>query len=156
MISTLPQPLTIFELNEIEADLHRPADDYTANKGWRDAQKLLLDTRWHRVEAKRLLIACFKMNKEVCDILGRVLGYPWYKDDKENFPDATEADGICVGGNVAESLAEEAAIELTKAKVEIKRLYCLAKDILEKRPLDYNSWMWYERAQIALGLPPKE
>lgn len=26
--------------------------------------------------------------------LAKVLGYPWFKDDLTNFPDATEADGV--------------------------------------------------------------
>lgn len=45
----------------------------------------------------------------ICQILGAALGYPWYKDDQENFPGATEADGVCVGDHIAETLASEAA-----------------------------------------------
>ena len=48
-------------------------------------------------------------NNEICQTLGRVLGYPWYKDDQKNFPGATEANGVCVGEHVAASLAAEAA-----------------------------------------------
>jgi hypothetical protein len=39
--------------------------------------------------------------------IGKVLGYPAYKDDQKNFPNATEADGVCVGDHVAESLVQE-------------------------------------------------
>ena len=46
---------------------------------------------------------------EIEQILGKALGYPWYKDDPKNFPNATEADGVCVGDNTACSLANEAA-----------------------------------------------
>lgn len=42
-------------------------------------------------------------------ILGRALDYPWFKDDPDNFPGATEADGVCVGEHTAVSLADEAA-----------------------------------------------
>ena len=52
--------------------------------------------------------ACHKMNDEICQILGKALGYPRFCDDKANFPDATEEDGVFVGEHVAESIAEEA------------------------------------------------
>ena len=42
-------------------------------------------------------------------ILGKALGYPWYKDDPKNFPNATEADGVCIAPHTAASLAMEAA-----------------------------------------------
>lgn len=42
-------------------------------------------------------------------ILGKALGYPYYKDDPKNFPNATEADGVCVGVETAWSLAMLAA-----------------------------------------------
>lgn len=62
-----------------------------------------------RAEVERLRNACAKMNGEVCNTLGKALGYPWYKDDQKNFPGATEADGVCWGDHVAESIAVEAA-----------------------------------------------
>lgn len=46
---------------------------------------------------------------EICQTLGKVLGYPLFKDDQKNFPGATEADGVCVGEHIAETLAMEAA-----------------------------------------------
>lgn len=49
-------------------------------------------------------------------ILGKALGYPWYKDDPKNFPNATEADGVCVGDNTAWSLAMEAADKIKELK----------------------------------------
>lgn len=70
--------------------------------------------------------------REVEQILGKALGYPWYKDDQKNFPGATEADGVCIGEQVVETLAEEAAerikisekheLELYKLETEISRL----------------------------------
>ena len=48
-------------------------------------------------------------NDKICQILGKVLGFPWYKDDQKNFPGATEEDGICQGHYVAEDLANLAA-----------------------------------------------
>lgn len=57
----------------------------------------------------RLQNAYSKLNDEISQILGKALGYPWFVDDKKNFPDATEEHGVCVGEHVAESLASEAA-----------------------------------------------
>jgi hypothetical protein len=54
-------------------------------------------------------------NDEICQILGRALGYPWFKDDQMNFPGATEANGVCVGDHVAVTLAMEAARKITAA-----------------------------------------
>ena len=56
---------------------------------------------------------------EAEQVLGKALGYPWYKDDKKNFPDATEADGVCTGEHTFVTLAMEAA---TRMKREFKPL----------------------------------
>ena len=50
-----------------------------------------------------------KESEEIEQILGKALGYPWYKDDPKNFPNATEADGVCIAPNTAASLAMHAA-----------------------------------------------
>lgn len=50
-----------------------------------------------------------KENDEICQILGKAIGYPWYKDDQKNFPGATEEDGVCVGAHVSVTIAMEAA-----------------------------------------------
>jgi len=59
----------------------------------------------HREEAKHLR----RILDDVQQIAGKALGYPWYKDDPVNFPDATEADGVCIGEHVAETIVEELA-----------------------------------------------
>ncbi len=55
----------------------------------------------------------------VCQCLGRALNYPRYADDKENFPGATDADGVCVGEHVAETIAVEAAREIERLRAEL-------------------------------------
>lgn len=81
------------------------------------------DSRWQRIEAvcgiaaapalaqenRRLREGASKQNDEICQALGKALGYPWFKDDQKNFPGATEMDGVCIGDHVAESMADEAA-----------------------------------------------
>ncbi len=56
--------------------------------------------------------AYYQTANEVENILGQAMGYPWFKDDQQNFPGATEADGVCVGEHVPASIAEEAAKKL--------------------------------------------
>ena len=60
-----------------------------------------------------------KLNEEVCQILGKALKYPWYKDDQKTFPSATEGDGVCVGDNDAGSLAQQAADKIQKLEKEL-------------------------------------
>lgn len=64
--------------------------------------------------ADKMRSATMRQNEEICQTLGKVLGYPWFKDDPRNFPGATEADGVCVGDHVAESLAMEAVNRITQ------------------------------------------
>ena len=62
--------------------------------------------------------AAAEVNESISQELGKVLGYPWYKDNQEIFPGATIEDGVCVGDAVAESLAVDASkriLELEKA-----------------------------------------
>jgi cell division septum initiation protein DivIVA len=63
-------------------------------------------------ERDGLIRECF----DVEQALGKALGYPWYKDDPTNFPEATEADGVCVGEHVPGTIAAEAAARLTEAE----------------------------------------
>jgi hypothetical protein len=72
--------------------------DRTIDKMFGDIQKL-----------KEVRDKMIKESQEIEQILGKALGYPWYKDDPNNFPNATEADGVCVAPNTAASLAMEAA-----------------------------------------------
>ena len=58
----------------------------------------------------------------ICQTLGKALGFPWHKDDQVNFPGATEANGVCVGDHVAESLAEMAADHIEKQRGYIEDL----------------------------------
>ena len=59
---------------------------------------------------------------EIQQLLGKALGWPWYKDDQKNFPGATEADGVFVGEHVAVTLAAEIAEAYVKAMARVKEL----------------------------------
>ena len=60
-----------------------------------------------------------KESEEIEQILGKALGYPWFKDDQCNFPNATEADGVAVGDHTAWSLAMEAADKIKSLQNEL-------------------------------------
>jgi len=60
-------------------------------------------------EIQRLRHACAAQNDEVCQTLGKALGYPWFKDDQKNFPGADESAGVSPGIHTAETIAHEAA-----------------------------------------------
>jgi hypothetical protein len=62
-----------------------------------------------RAELAALRDACAREDHDIQQTLGKALGYSRFADDPKNFPDATEADGVCVGDHVAASLAAEAA-----------------------------------------------
>lgn len=66
--------------------------------------------------------ACFKQNHEIEQTLGKALGYPWFKDSPEIFPEAIEEDGVCVGDHVAESLAVEAANRIKSYEEKINKV----------------------------------
>ena len=61
-------------------------------------------------------------SEQIEQILGKALGYPWYKDDPKNFPTATEADGVCVGVETAWSLAKIAADKIKELEERNKQL----------------------------------
>lgn len=72
-----------------------------------------------------------KLDNEICQILGKVLKYPWYKDDPKNFPDATESDGICVGEHTAETIAMEAAAKIERLQKRVEAAERAAERLAE-------------------------
>jgi len=85
---------------------------------WRSDGWTRADCAEAAAEIERLRLACTTMNAEVCQRLGKALGYPWFRDDQENFPGATEENGVCTGEHVAESIAAEAAAEIERLRAE--------------------------------------
>ena len=72
-----------------------------------------------RAENARLFNACVKMEHEIQQVVGKALGYPWFKDDQKNFPCSIEADGVCVGEHVAVTLADEAAATIADLRRQL-------------------------------------
>jgi hypothetical protein len=85
---------------------------------------------------------CAKTEHEIKQVLGKALGnYPWYKDDQKNFPSATDADGVCVGEHVAETIAEEAAnviVQLREQRDELEAALFQLYDYALNRGSDDN------------------
>lgn len=93
------------------------------------------------------------MNDEISQILGKALGYPYFCDDKKNFTEAVESDGVCVGDHVAESLAIEAANRLEAAEKDAARI-----NWMEATPEHYlrkykRHWYCTLRQEEANGYP---
>jgi hypothetical protein len=70
----------------------------------------------------RLRKACSIQEDEICQAAGKVLGYPWFKDDQKNFPGATEANGVSVGEHVAASIVEELVQRYKELEARIREL----------------------------------
>ena len=68
-----------------------------------------------------------KESEEIEQILGKALGYPWFKDDQDNFPNATEADGVAVGDHTAWSLAMEAADKIKHLEKQLNESVSIAE-----------------------------
>jgi hypothetical protein len=64
-----------------------------------------------------------KEMEEIEQILAKALGYPWFKDDQCNFPNATEADGVAVGDHTAWSLAMCAADRIKELQEKLDKEY---------------------------------
>jgi hypothetical protein len=82
-----------------------------------------------QVEINKVKQIAFQEENEIEQILGKVLGYPWYKDDLKNFPNATEKDGVCVGDGVPVSLAMEASNKIAKLQARIKDLEVMVREL---------------------------
>lgn len=122
------------------ADLIRRLNDDATNPEFRDFLPAVADVYQKAAtalaslaaELTRLRAGCVKDDADIQQTLGKVLGYPWFKDDQKNFPGATEADGVCVGPHVAASLAAEAAARITALAAENAALRKERDDALAK------------------------
>jgi len=74
-------------------------------------------------------VSAYRQYMHECEqIAGRALGYPRYADDQKNFPDATDADGVCVGEHVAPTIVAELAEKYRAAMSENEHWRTTAKD----------------------------
>ncbi len=88
--------------------------------------------------AQRAEHALAHQSNEIEQILGKALGYPWYKDDGKSWPEATEADGVCVGDHDAASLAMEAIGRIVTAEAELATLRGAVEKVYSESWLAYG------------------
>jgi len=112
-----PTETLIQALRHLSTDIE--SEDGVANAAIAEAAQRLEE---QSEKIKRLRDGIAKQNMEIEQTCGKVLDYPWFKDDQKNFPGATEKDGVCVGDHVAETIAAELARKYTEARERIKRL----------------------------------
>ncbi len=75
---------------------------------------------WDIDRFRQFKAAVLKERDEVEQILGKALHYPWYKDDQEVFPGATEANGVFIGEHVLSTLAMAAARRIAELEEQEK------------------------------------
>lgn len=105
----------------------------------------------HKKEIERLKKIGIESDHEIQQILGKVLGYPWYKDDQKNFPGATEKDGVCTGEHVAATLAMEAADRIKHLEYIVEPIQgSIDRSIAAGRKVD--EWVAYAKElEASLG-----
>ena len=64
----------------------------------KDYAAIIDDQREEIAKLNKQIVKMLEEFREIEQILGKALGYPWFKDDQENFPNATEADGVVTAG----------------------------------------------------------
>jgi hypothetical protein len=97
--------------------------------------------------AERERDAALKDVDECQQIAGKVLGYPWYKDDQKNFPNANDANGVCIGEHCGSSIVQELANALIK-----RRELCIRAELERDAALD-KVRAWIDMIENCAGVP---
>ena len=58
--------------------------------------------------------ADIQYERDLCQLLGRALGYPRYCDDQKTFPGSTDADGVCTADQTSMTLAKQVVRRLER------------------------------------------
>jgi uncharacterized protein (UPF0218 family) len=116
------------------------ATDIQSDDGVTNAALFEASLRLEQLSEKimRLREGLLEQNQNIEQTCGKVLAYPWFKDDQKNFPGATEKDGVCVGDHVAETIVSELAKKHAEALSRIKRLEEALESIQKYWNLDNN------------------
>ena len=140
-IKPLCRPVEAKEIAEIQDWLSKPIE-HSREAHWAAIQNCRLVLRAlaeSQRQNARLLKACQSTEQEVQQVLGKALGYPWYKDDQKNFQGATEADGVCVGEHVSASIADEAAQRIIALENKCA-LHAASEKKAEEELDQYRTW----------------
>jgi hypothetical protein len=118
---------TLQALTDLQADLEAVAtggDDYMVR--WAQEEARAEETEQRYGLSRKVIDACQQL-------AGKALGYPWFKDDPKNFPEATEADGVCIGEHADDTIVEELAKRYSELEAENARLREAAETLLAYR-----------------------
>ena len=132
-------------LRVLAADIQ--SDDGVANAAIHEAA-VRLEQLSEKI--KRLYESILKNNQEIEQDCGKVLGYPWFKDDQKNFPGATEKDGVCVGDHVGATIVSELAKRHTEALARIKRLEEAGEKMVDEPLRKHRRWILNEAKEAKL------
>lgn len=82
-----------------------------------------IDALERETERLRKMVSGYQHHLRECEqIAGQALGYPWYKDDRKNFPGATEVDGVCIGKHVGDPVVADLAFRFLAAREIYRQL----------------------------------
>lgn len=102
-----------------------------------EVQRLQAEREKDKAEIERIKRGYSKELWDAEQVLGKALGYPFYKDDPKNFPDCTEANGVCTGEHTTVTLAMEAKAQLAAKD----KLLAMARDNLAQIEFDVSCIM---------------
>jgi ribosome biogenesis GTPase A len=89
----------------------------------KDYAAIIDEQRKEIAKLNKQIVKMLEEFREIEQILGKALMYPWFKDDQENFPNATEADGVAIGDHTAWSLAMCAADKIKELQKQLDKEY---------------------------------
>lgn len=134
-----------------------------------------LDALRARAEELERVVNGYQRHLRECEqIAGKALGYPWFRDDQENFPGATEDDGVCIGEHVGDTIVAELAdayakvrVRAARAEAEVERLREASKpfadtpipdDAKPHYPINYRpvTATYADVAALRAALQPKD
>jgi hypothetical protein len=87
----------------------------------KDYARIIDEQQEEIAKLNKQIVKMLEEFREIEQILGKALNYPWFKDDQCNFPNATEADGVAIGDHTAWSLAHQAADRIKELAEEVDR-----------------------------------
>lgn len=101
----------------------------------RDLFTLAAEVRRQKQEIERLRKVIIEMERSISQTLGAALGFPRFVDLRDDFPDATEADGVCTFTDTSETLALQAAKDIERLRALVPRWI----PVRERYPENYVS-----------------
>ena len=112
-------------MNELKEGMRALTEDrhMTRDQLLKDYARIIDEHREVIAKLNKQNVKMLEEFREIDQILGKALNYPWFKDDQENFPNATEADGVAIGDHTTWSLAHQAADKIKELQEQLNKEY---------------------------------